>query len=161
MKKSIRGKVWKFKNNVDTDQIIPAQYLVTADPKELGKHAFERVRPEFARKAQKGNILVAGENFGCGSSREHAPLALMGCGIACVIAKSFARIFFRNSINLGLPLIECTVSAKDNDILEVDFAKGMIRNMRTRKSYSFKPMPPFLMKLLNEGLVNYVRSKTR
>ena len=115
MKKLIKGKVWIFGKNVDTDQIIPAQYLVMSDPNELGKHTFERVRPEFAKQAKAGDIIVAEENFGCGSSREHAPRALIGLGISCVIAKSFARIFFRNSINIGLPVVECSVEAKEGD----------------------------------------------
>ncbi|MBU2559813.1 3-isopropylmalate dehydratase, partial [archaeon] len=122
----MKGKVWRFGANVDTDQIIPAEYLITGDPKELAKHSFERARPEFAKEVKAGDIIVASENFGCGSSREHAPRALIGNGIACVIAKSFARIFFRNSINIGLTLIECEAQAKDGDELELDFANGKI-----------------------------------
>ena len=118
MNEKIKGRVWRFGSNVDTDQIIPAEYLVMADPVERGKHAFERVRPEFARSVKPGDIIVADNNFGCGSSREHAPRALIGCGVSCVIAKSFARIFFRNSINIGLTLVECDVEAKEGDIVE-------------------------------------------
>ncbi len=154
----VRGRVWRFGANVDTDQIIPAEYLVTADPKELAKHAFEKVKPEFAQRVRAGDIIVADENFGCGSSREHAPRALMGAGIGVVIAKSFARIFFRNSINIGLPLIEASVDAGEGDELEVDFSEGIIRNLSTGKEYSFKPLPEFLLNLLESGgLVEYTR----
>ena len=158
----MRGRVWKFGDNVDTDQIIPAEYLVTADPKELAKHAFEKVKPEFAKEVKEGDIIVAGENFGCGSSREHAPRALIGAGISCVIAKSFARIFFRNSINIGLPLIECEVKAEEGDILEVDFEKGLIKNLNTGKEFKFKALPEFLLNLLNSGgLVAYTKDMLR
>src|SRR5512136_817051 len=108
---SVEGKVWKFADNVDTDQIIPAEYIVTPDMKELALHAFERARPEFAGMVKPGDIIVAGSNFGCGSSREHAPRALIGAGVSCVIAKSFARIFYRNSINIGLPVVEAGLNA--------------------------------------------------
>ena len=158
----MRGRVWKFGDNVDTDQIIPAEYLVTADPKELAKHAFEKVKPEFAKEVKEGDIIVAGENFGCGSSREHAPRALIGAGISCVIAKSFARIFFRNSINRGLPLIECDVKAEERDILEVDFEKGLIKNLDTGEEFKFKALPEFLLNLLNSGgLVAYTKNMLR
>lgn len=160
MKDKIHGKVWKFGRNIDTDQIIPAEYLVTGNPKELAKHAFEKVRPEFAKEVMAGEIIVADENFGCGSSREHAPRALMGAGISAVVAKSFARIFYRNSINIGLPLIECDIDAKDNDELEIDFKNGTVRNLNTKKEYKFHPMPEFLMKLIESGgLVGYVQSQ--
>ncbi len=156
----IRGKVWKFKANVDTDQIIPAEYLVTGDPVELAKHSFENARPEFASNVKVGDIIVADENFGCGSSREHAPRALMGNGISCVIAKSFARIFFRNSINIGLPLIECAVEAKDGDEFEVDFANGRVRNITDEETYNFKSLPGFLINMLESGgLVAYTKRK--
>ncbi len=156
----MRGRVWKFGANVDTDQIIPAEYLVTGDARELAKHVFEKARPGFAEKVRKGDILVADENFGCGSSREHAPRALIGAGISCVVAKSFARIFFRNAINIGLPVVECDVSAEDGDELEIDFEKGVIRNLTTNKSYVFKPLPEFLLNLLNSGgLVEYTKKR--
>lgn len=156
----IRGKVWRFSANVDTDQIIPAEYLVTGDPVELAKHSFEKARPEFAKAVKAGDIIVADENFGCGSSREHAPRALMGNGIACVIAKSFARIFFRNSINIGLPLIECSITAKDGDELEVDFSSGKIKNVTTDETSEFKPLPDFLINMLESGgLVEYTKRK--
>jgi len=156
------GKVWKFGDNVDTDQIIPAIYLITGDSKELARHAFENVRPEFPKQVKAGDILVADNNFGCGSSREHAPRALIGAGISCVIAKSFARIFFRNSINIGLPLVECDVRAKEGDTLEVDFDGGKILNKTSGKSYTFQKMPPFLMKLMDAGgLVKYTKKQMK
>ncbi len=161
MEEIIRGRVWKFGKNVDTDQIIPAEYLVTADEKELCKHAFEKVMPSFSKNVKKGDIIVAEENFGCGSSREHAVRALIGCGISCVIAKSFARIFFRNSINLGLPVIEADVEADTGDILEVNFKKGTIKNITKGKEFKFKPMPDFLMKLLSKGLIEYAKEKLK
>ncbi|MFH1774489.1 MAG: 3-isopropylmalate dehydratase small subunit [Methanobacteriota archaeon] len=158
--KKLKGRVWRFGDNVDTDQIIPAEYLVTGDSEELAKHTFERVRPEFAKKVQKGDIIVAGKNFGCGSSREHAARALIGNGVACVVAGSFARIFFRNSINIGLPLIECEVEAEDGDEIEIDFDRGSIKNLTSGKNYSFKPLPRFLQNLLESGgLVEYTRRK--
>jgi 3-isopropylmalate/(R)-2-methylmalate dehydratase small subunit len=160
--KNIRGRVWRFGDNVDTDQIIPANYLVTGDPKELGKHAFENVRSDFVNNVRTGDIIVADENFGCGSSREHAPRALIGVGVSCVIAKSFARIFFRNSINIGLPVIECAVDAKEGDKVEVDFGGGVVRNLTTRKEYAFKSLPPFLIKLIDSGgLVGYVKQQLK
>jgi len=151
MKEKTSGKVWKFGSNVDTDQIIPAEYLVTGDINELAKHAFEKVRPEFAKQVKKGDIIVADENFGCGSSREHAPRALIGCGISCVIAKSFARIFYRNSINIGLMLVECDVEAKEGDELEVDYARGVVKNIRMNKEFRFQKPPEFLLKLIELG----------
>ncbi len=161
MKDVVRGRVWKFGKNVDTDQIIPAEYLVTADEKELCKHAFEKVRPEFSKNVKEGDIIVADENFGCGSSREHAVRALIGCGISCVIAKSFARIFFRNAINLGLPVIEANVEADEGDILEVNFKEGKIINITKGKEFKFKPMPDFLRKLLSKGLIEYAKEKLK
>jgi 3-isopropylmalate/(R)-2-methylmalate dehydratase small subunit len=154
------GKVWKFGDNVDTDQIIPAIYLVTGDMKELAKHAFESVRPEFARQVKQGDLIVGGNNFGCGSSREHAPRALIGSGISCVVAKSFARIFFRNSINIGLPLVEADIEAKDGDELEVDFEKGVVTNKSTGAKAKFPPMPDFLKNLMDAGgLVEYTKKQ--
>jgi 3-isopropylmalate/(R)-2-methylmalate dehydratase small subunit len=152
------GKAWKFGDNVDTDQIIPAIYLVTGDPEELARHAFESVRPEFAKQVKQGDIILGGNNFGCGSSREHAPRALMGAGISCVVAKSFARIFFRNSINIGLPLVEADIEAKDGDELEVDFEKGVVTNKNTGVTANFPPMPDFLKNLMDAGgLVEYTK----
>jgi 3-isopropylmalate/(R)-2-methylmalate dehydratase small subunit len=162
MRKKASGRVWRFGANVDTDQIIPAEYLVTADSKELARHAFEKVRPEFAREVKAGDIIVADGNFGCGSSREHAPRALIGAGVSCVIAKSFARIFFRNSINIGLPVVECYVLADDGDLVSVDFERGVVVNKTKKKEYSFKPLPPFLLKLIEAGgLVPYVKKSLR
>ena len=155
-----RGKIWRFGANVDTDQIIPAEYLVTGDPEELAKHSFEKARPEFAKEVKAGDIIVADENFGCGSSREHASRALMGNGIACVVAKSFARIFFRNSINIGLPLAECSIEAKEGDELEVDFSNGKIKNITRDEMYESKPLPDFLISMLESGgLVGYTKRK--
>ena len=160
MDEIVKGRVWRFGSNIDTDQIIPAEYLVTGDINELAKHAFEKVRSEFASDVMVGDIIVADENFGCGSSREHAPRALIGAGISCVVAKSFARIFYRNSINIGLPVIECDVDASDGDELEVDFGNGKIVNLKTRKEYSFPSMPPFILKLVQAGgLVPYTKKQ--
>ncbi len=160
--KNIKGRVWRFGCNVDTDQIIPAQYLVTGDPAELRKHAFEHVRSEFAGQVKNGDIIVADENFGCGSSREHAPRALMGAGISCVVAKSFARIFYRNSMNIGLPVVECSVSADDGDELAIDFEKGIIKNLETKEEYTFHSLPDFLLNLIDSGgLVGYVKKQLK
>jgi 3-isopropylmalate/(R)-2-methylmalate dehydratase small subunit len=162
MENRIKGRVWVFGDNVDTDQIIPAEYLITGDPEELGRHAFEKVRADFAGKVKPGDIIVASDNFGCGSSREHAPRALMGCGIKCVIAKSFARIFYRNSINIGLPLVECDVEAREGDVVEVDYTAGKVKNLRTGKEYTFKALPDFLLKLMEAGgLVEYTKKKLK
>ncbi len=162
MKNKIAGQVWKFGINVDTDQIIPAEYLVTGDPVELAAHAFEKVRPEFAGEVREGDIIIAGENFGSGSSREHAPRALMGAGIACVVAKSFARIFFRNAINIGLPLVEVEIEASDMDAVEIDFESGTVVNQSTGMKAHFSPMPAFLQKLIDSGgLVKYTKSKLK
>lgn len=155
-----KGKVWRFGDNIDTDQIIPAEYLTTGDLKILAKHSFEKVRPEFSKEVQKGDILVAGNNFGCGSSREHAPRALIGAGISCVIAKTFARIFYRNSINIGLTLIESDIDAQDGDTLEIDFKEGTIINTNTNKTYSFKALPDFLLNIIQSGgLVGYTKRR--
>jgi len=160
--KQIKGKVWKFGSNVDTDQIIPAEYLVTGDSKELAKHAFEKVRLDFTKNVKHGDIIVADENFGCGSSREHAPRALIGAGVSCVVAKSFARIFFRNSINIGLPLVEADINASEGDILEIDFDKGILKNISIGEEYSFPPTPDFLQQLIDAGgLVKYTKQQIK
>jgi len=162
MKTRASGRAWKFGDNVDTDQIIPAKYLITGDYKELASHAFESFRPEFAKEVKEGDIIVAGKNFGSGSSREHAPRALIGAGISCVVASSFARIFFRNSINIGLPLVECEVEVEEGDILEVDFEKGIIFNKTKNKEFRFKSLPPFLLKLIEaDGLVEYTKKQLK
>ena len=152
------SRAWKFGDDIDTDAIIPGRFLTINDPKELAKHAFEGVRPDF--KPATGDVIVAGENFGCGSSREHAPLAIKGAGIKCVIAKSFARIFFRNSINIGLPMLECADAEKisEGDVLEIDAIKGTIRNMTKGETYRTVPLPPFLTEIVDSGgLVEYAR----
>ena len=151
-----------FGDNISTDQIMPGKYkFKTTDPKALGEHAMEGADPEFSRKAREGDIIVSGENFGCGSSREQAPLALTGLGIKAVIAKSFARIFYRNALNLGLPVVENKEVVNDmrpGDTLEIDFRKGTILNTRLGKTYPMKPMPMFLLEMLEaDGLVPYYR----
>lgn len=160
---SFKGTVHKFGNHVDTDQIIPAKYLVTTDAKELGKHCMELADEDFPKKAKPGDILVAGVNFGCGSSREHAPLAIKGIGLAVVIAESFARIFFRNSINIGLPILECPEAAKaiqQGDQVEVDLDKGIIKNLTQNKTYQAAPFPEFMQQIINAGgLMPYVKKR--
>jgi 3-isopropylmalate dehydratase small subunit len=160
---TLRGKVWKVGDNIDTDVIIPARYLVTFDPTELGQHCLESLDRTLASRISPGDILVARENFGCGSSREHAPLALKGCGISCVIAVSFARIFFRNSINVGLPIIEHPELAREvqaGEVLQVDMAQGIAENLTQKKSYQIEPYPPFLVKIIQTGgLINYVKEE--
>ncbi len=149
-----QGRVWKFGDDIDTDVIIPARHLLTIDGKELAKFVMEDVDPTFAGKVQPGDIIVAGKNFGCGSSREHAPMAIRGAGVAAVIAKSFARIYYRNSINIGLPVVECPEAvdeAEDGDILEVDTTEGFVLNTRTGKSYTAKPHAPFVQEIVNAG----------
>ena len=161
----IRGRVWKFKDDVDTDQIIPARYLVTTDPKELAKHVMEDADPTFPSKVKEGDILVAGKNFGCGSSREHAPLAIKGAGISAVVAESFARIFFRNAINLGLLIIESPEAAKEadeGDVLEIDINQGIIRNITKGKEYKIKPLPENLQAILKAGgLMEYAKERIK
>jgi len=155
-------RIWKFGDNVDTDQIIPAEFLTTGDAKTLAVHAFAKVRPEFAAEVQAGDIIVAGANFGCGSSREHAPRALLGAGIECVIARSFARIFFRNAINIGLPLIEADVVEQidEEDQLELNIDQGIIENLTKQEAYTFPPLPPFMQQLLKSGgLINYIKAQ--
>src|SRR3989338_2791940 len=159
----IKGTVHKFGGNVDTDQIIPAKYLVTTNAKELGKHCMELADENFPTKAKPGDVLVAGTNFGCGSSREHAPLAIRGLGLSVVIAESFARIFFRNSINIGLPILECPEAAQaanQGDQLEVDLNKGHIRNLTQNKTYQAQPFPEFMQQIVNAGgLMPYVKKR--
>lgn len=158
MKDTLKGRAWVFDDNIDTDQIIPAEYLVTMKNAELAKHAFEKASPEFAECVQRGDIIVAGRNFGCGSSREHAPRALMGAGVSCVVATSFARIFYRNSINIGLPVIETSLKASKGDIVTVDLKHGVTRNETKRVEAAFKGYPPFVMMLIQKGgLVPYTK----
>ncbi len=150
----IKGKVWKFGKNIDTDVIIPARYLNTSDPAELAKHCMEDADPDFSKKIKPGDIIVAGKNFGCGSSREHAPIALKAAGIGCVIALSFARIFYRNAFNMGLPIFECdeTASAlEEGDEVEVDADTGEIRDLTTGDIFKAQPIPPFMQELVSDG----------
>lgn len=156
-------KIYKYKNNVDTDVIIPARYLNSFDAKELASHAMADIDATFASTVEKGDIIVAGQNFGCGSSREHAPLCLKTAGVKCVIAKSFARIFYRNSINIGFPIMECEEAAdkiEKGDEVEVNFSTGVITNKTKNETYQSQPFPEFLQKMIDaDGLVNYVNSK--
>ncbi|MCR5093958.1 MAG: 3-isopropylmalate dehydratase small subunit [Lachnospiraceae bacterium] len=155
-----RGTVHKYGDNVDTDVIIPARYLNTADPKELASHCMEDIDREFVNKVHSGDIMVADKNFGCGSSREHAPIAIKESGIACVIAETFARIFYRNSINIGLAIIECPEAVReisDGDTVSVDFDSGMITDETTGKSWKGQSFPPFMQKIIDcGGLIGYI-----
>ncbi|MDR0886948.1 MAG: 3-isopropylmalate dehydratase small subunit [Clostridiales Family XIII bacterium] len=157
------GKVYKYGDNVDTDVIIPARHLTTGDPKELAKHAMEDIDKDFATTVEEGDVIVAGKNFGTGSSREHAPLALKGAGVAAVIAPTFARIFYRNSFNVGFPILESeeaaeAISAGDN--VEVDFRTGLITNKTKNETYQAEPFPEFMSGLIDKGgLVSYVKEK--
>ena len=158
MKQVLKGRVWRFGDNVDTDQIIPAEYLVTMDNSELAKHAFAKVRPGMAEKMMYGDVIVAGRNFGCGSSREHAPRALLGAGVSCVVAESFARIFFRNAINIGLPLVEASVEAAEGDTIAVDLENGTLTNESDGTRYEFRRYPPFITTLMGKGgLIPYTK----
>jgi 3-isopropylmalate/(R)-2-methylmalate dehydratase small subunit len=150
----IEGRIWKFGSDVDTDAIIPARYLNQSDAKELAKHVMEDERPEFKKEVNAGDILVAEKNFGSGSSREHAPLALKTVGISCIIAESFARIFYRNGFNQGLPLLESSEASKtinDGDIVQVDFTTGEIFDVTQQKKFFAKPIPAFMQELINDG----------
>lgn len=163
MKTQLNGKAWVYGDNVDTDVIIPARYLTTSDPAALAPHCMEDIDKAFASAVGHGDILVGGNNFGCGSSREHAPLAIAGVGVSCVIASSFARIFFRNAINVGLPILECPEAVKKmrtGDELEVDLATGSIKNITQNEVFQAAPFPPFLQQLVAlGGLVPYVRER--
>jgi 3-isopropylmalate/(R)-2-methylmalate dehydratase small subunit len=165
MSEKLRGKAWVYGNDVDTDVIIPARYLVTSDPEELGRHCMEDLDPEFIKKMRPGDVVVGGENFGCGSSREHAPLALKGAGVSCVIAASFARIFFRNAINVGLPIFESSEAVNGisaGDEVEVDPSAGIIKNLSKGETYRATSYPPFLRHLIEVGgLVPYVRERLK
>ncbi|OGC24207.1 3-isopropylmalate dehydratase small subunit [candidate division WOR-1 bacterium RIFOXYC2_FULL_37_10] len=159
----MQGKAWKFKDNIDTDLIIPARYLNTSDPAELAKHCMEDADPTWINKMQKGDFIVGGENFGCGSSREHAPIAIKAAGVPAVIAKSFARIFYRNAINIGLPILESPDAVdgiSEGDEIEVELAKGNIINKTTGKSYKAQAFPEFMQKLIDAGgLIEYIKRK--
>ncbi|PKM76242.1 MAG: 3-isopropylmalate dehydratase small subunit [Firmicutes bacterium HGW-Firmicutes-15] len=157
------GKVYKFGNNIDTDAIIPARYLNTFDPQELARHCMEDADADFPNKVKPGDIIVAEKNFGCGSSREHAPIAIIGAGVSCVIAHSFARIFYRNAINTGLPILESPEAAEainEGDELEVELETGRIHNLRTGEIYQAAPFPDFMQGIIAKGgLINYVKDK--
>jgi 3-isopropylmalate/(R)-2-methylmalate dehydratase small subunit len=159
----IKGIVHKYGSNVDTDVIIPARYLNTTDHAELASHCMEDIDGQFTEKVKPGDIMVAENNFGCGSSREHAPIAIKASGIACVIANTFARIFFRNALNIGLPIMECPEAAagiSGGDQVEIDLESGRIANLTTGKSYEAKPFPPFMRELIaSGGLVNYAKER--
>lgn len=159
----LRGRVHKYGDHVDTDVIIPARYLVTTDPKELAAHAMEDLDPGFARRVQPGDVIVAGRNFGCGSSREHAPLALKAAGVSCIVAVSFARIFYRNALNIGLPIVECPEAAESiqgGDEVEIDLLGGVIRDLTRGGEWHFAPLTGIAKELLDAGgLVPLVRRK--
>ena len=159
------GRVFKYGDNVDTDVIIPARYLNSSDPAELATHCMEDIDKDFVKKVEKGDIIVADKNFGCGSSREHAPLAIKAAGVSCVIAETFARIFYRNAINIGLPIIECPEASRgieDGDEVEVDFDTGVINNKTKGTSFQGQAFPEFMQKIIKaEGLVNYINSQQK
>ena len=156
------GKAWKFGENLNTDEIIPGRYNITIDPQELAKHVFCEIKPDYAENAQAGDVVVGGQNFGCGSSREHAPIAIKGSGAKCVIAPSFARIFYRNAINIGFPIIECPEAAADIDEgneVEVDVASGRISNLTKGRDYQARPLPEFVLRIAEAGgIVKFLQS---
>ena len=160
---TIKGKVYKYDANVDTDAIIPARYLNVSDPAELARHCMEDIDKDFVGRVEAGDIIMATTNFGCGSSREHAPLAIKALGISCIIAKSFARIFFRNAINIGLPLLECEAvvdNTEAGDILEIDLANGRIKNLTNDREFSAKPYPDFMAELISAGgLIEHTKKR--
>jgi 3-isopropylmalate dehydratase small subunit len=150
----IKGRVWKYGDDVDTDAIIPARYLSMSTAGELARHCMEDIDARFAKGVARGDVIVAGENFGCGSSREHAPLAIRGAGVACVVAKSYARIFYRNAINIGLPILECSEAVEEveaGDRLTIDLRAGTITNQRTGNTFRIAPFPPFVMEIIEAG----------
>ena len=150
----VQGRVFKYGNDVDTDVIIPARYLNTTSETELAGHCMEDIDPDFIKKVKAGDIIVAGDNFGCGSSREHAPIAIKASGVSLVIANSFARIFYRNSINIGLPILECPEAVKEisaGDIVSCDLGEGIIKNETTGKTFTAEPFPPFIQEIMKDG----------
>ncbi len=161
--KAAKGTVFKYGDNVDTDVIIPARYLNATDHAELASHCMEDIDKDFVKNVREGDIIVANKNFGCGSSREHAPISIKASGVSCVIAETFARIFYRNSINIGLPIVECPAAAQEinpGDVVKVDFDTGIITDETTGKSYTGQAFPPFMQKIIDsEGLVNYINAK--
>jgi 3-isopropylmalate/(R)-2-methylmalate dehydratase small subunit len=158
-----KGRVWKFGDNIDTDAIIPARYLNTSDPGELAAHCMEDADPEFVRKIKAGDIILGGENFGCGSSREHAPIAIKAAGISCVIAKSFARIFYRNAFNMGLPIFESAqlwAAIQEGEEISLDSSKGQISTVASNKTFVINPIPPFMEQLIADGgLMKHIAKK--
>ncbi|MBI5603317.1 MAG: 3-isopropylmalate dehydratase small subunit [Deltaproteobacteria bacterium] len=159
------GRVWKFGDHIDTDVIIPARHLTTSDPKELGSHCMEDADPDFVKKVHKGDIIVAGRNFGSGSSREHAPIAIKAAGISCVIAENFARIFYRNAFNMGLPIFESPEAAqtiKTGDVVVVNAETGLIEDRTLKKKFQAEPIPPFMQELIDDGgLVAHINKKAQ
>ncbi|MGL4991425.1 MAG: 3-isopropylmalate dehydratase small subunit [Sarcina sp.] len=162
---NVSGKVFKYGDNVDTDVIIPARYLNTSDKKELAIHCMEDIDENFTKNVRKGDVIVADKNFGCGSSREHAPIAIKESGISCVIARTFARIFYRNAINIGLPILECEKAAKSiesGDIISVDFVTGIIENKTKKEYYKAQPFPRFMQNIINKGgLINRIEQEIK
>jgi len=161
----LKGKAWKFGDNIDTDQIFPGAYLTLTDIREMGKHAMEGVpgKKDFAKKVKEGDIIVGGKNFGCGSSREQAPIAIKGSGVSMVIAKSFARIFYRNAVNIGLPILECkhVDKIRDRDMLEVDLEKGVIKNLSTNNILQAIPLTSLEFEIMKAGgLINYLKNRS-
>jgi len=159
----IRGRVWRFGNDIDTDVIIPARYLITSEPRELAKHVMEGIDRDFPGKVRAGDIIVAGKNFGCGSSREHAPIAIKASGVQAVVAKSFARIFYRNAFNIGLPIfesVEASGKIREDDKIEIDADKGIIKDLTTGEEYEANPIPSFMQELIEAGgLVEWTKKK--
>ena len=152
----MKGTAWKFGNDIDTDIILPGRYLIYTDEERLSAHCMEGLDPKFSEKCKKGDFIVAGTNFGCGSSREHAPIAIKGAGVSCVIAESFARIFYRNAINIGLPVIVSDIKASDGDIISIDLSRGTLVNETTGESKTFEPFKEFMLSILEDGgLVNH------
>jgi len=158
-----KGRAFKYGNNVDTDVIIPARYLNTSDPEELARHCMEDIDEDFIKSVQKGDFIVADKNFGCGSSREHAPIAIKAAGVSCVIAKTFARIFYRNAFNIGLPILECEAAAEgieNGDVVEIDLSTGSIHNITKNEKYQAEPLPAFMQEIIAvDGLLNYIANK--
>ncbi|TAN43080.1 MAG: 3-isopropylmalate dehydratase small subunit [Nitrospirae bacterium] len=161
----LKGNVWRFGNDIDTDAIIPARYLNTSDPKELAGHVMEDADKDFPKKMKVGDIIVAGKNFGCGSSREHAPIAIKAAGINAVVASSFARIFYRNAFNIGLPIFESAEASEliaEGDTIEIDASKGVVKNLSTGKEYQAKPIPPFMQDLIAAGgLIEWTKNRMK
>jgi 3-isopropylmalate/(R)-2-methylmalate dehydratase small subunit len=161
----MRGRVWRFGDDVDTDAIIPARHLTTSDPLELARHVMEDADRNFPQKVRPGDFIVAGKNFGCGSSREHAPIAIKAAGIQAVVAKSFARIFYRNAFNIGLPIFESAEACekiREGDTIEIDADSGLIRNLTTAAQYQAKPIPPFMQELITAGgLIEWTKARLR